>query len=268
MWCPNTDGRPKPVPISVPIYVVEACPKLRRRSQPTRTAPEACFTASVAPCNSHQNTVAQPTKSNFLRNLFFPLKKFLLKELSSASTIRSSSSDSQAKVANFLKNSVKCTRPGLSSSFCFGCLKCSAWAKSVPHLQLQTSRKILSKPAGAAANFSPPRPFSSSYLLRHLRMVRGRANYGAHGQSADTRRAPSRGRLCRRTDRAIEPTGSARKHSAGPSATPDFSNGTAALRQNPISRPHPLSRSLLQAIPYIEEHYAFRPRTTMYRGVP
>ena len=51
----------------------------------------------------------------------------------------------------------------LSSAFCFGCLRCSALAKSVPHLQLSASRKKATlKQAGAAANFSPPRLLGSS----------------------------------------------------------------------------------------------------------
>ena len=42
------------------------------------------------------------------------------------------------------ENSVRCGRLCLSSAFCFGCLRCSALAKSVPHLQLSASRMTIS----------------------------------------------------------------------------------------------------------------------------
>ena len=118
---------------------------------------------SVAPPSSHRNAVAQPTNLNRLGNLFpcvgsatqlsperggaadqfghpqkrfFLLGCFLLKKTSSARALRRPSSDSRTVAANFLKNSVKRGRLCLFFSFCLGCLRRSALAKSVPHLQL------------------------------------------------------------------------------------------------------------------------------------
>ena len=70
-------------------------------------------------------------------------------------------------------------------------------------------------------------------------MVRGRASCGAHRRFAGARRAPPRRGRCRRTDRTCEPIDSARKHFASSPAISDSSDGTAALRQDPVDLPAP-----------------------------
>ena len=66
-----------------------------------------------------------------------------------------------------------------------------------------------------------------------------RVSSGAPERSAGAGRASLRRGPYRPTDRASEPTGSARKHSAGPPATSDSSDGAAALRQDPVDLPAP-----------------------------